>query len=54
MNGYTYGTDLQTVGYSTRGGSDDYIYDGRYSPYGVKYLQMTPEVGSDFGLLNLR
>ena len=27
-NGYTRGTDQQTVGYSTRGNSDDYAYDG--------------------------
>jgi hypothetical protein len=48
MNGYTYGTDLQTVGYSTRGGSDDYIYDGDTLLNGGKIFAMTPEVGSDF------
>lgn len=46
FNGYVYGTDLQTVGYSTRGNSDDYMYDGE--PIGIrpKIFAMTPEVGS--------
>jgi len=48
MNGYSYGTDLQTVGYSTRGGSDDYIYDGDTVANGGKIFAMTPEVGTDF------
>lgn len=43
-NGYTYGTDLQTVGYSTRGNSDDYLYDGDTTNRG-KIFAMTPEVG---------
>lgn len=43
-NHYTCGTDLQTVGYSTRGGSDDYMYDGDTLFIG-KIFAMTPEVG---------
>lgn len=43
-NGYEYGTDLQTVGYSTRGGADDYLYDGDIAGQG-KIFSMTPEVG---------
>jgi murein tripeptide amidase MpaA len=46
FNGYTYGTDLQTVGYSTRGNSDDYMYDGDLLLNGGKIFAMTPEVGS--------
>jgi hypothetical protein len=45
-NGYTYGTDLQTVGYSTRGNSDDYFYDGDILANHGKIFAMTPEVGS--------
>ena len=45
-NGYTYGTDMQTVGYSTRGNSDDYFYDGDVALNGGKILTMTPEVGT--------
>jgi carboxypeptidase T len=45
-NGYTYGTDLQTVGYSTRGNSDDYFYDGDTLSNHGKIFAMTPEVGS--------
>ncbi|MCE1187550.1 MAG: immune inhibitor A [Ignavibacteria bacterium] len=45
-NGYTPGTDLQTVGYSTRGGSLDYLYDGDLPGTG-KVFAMTLEVGSD-------
>ena len=45
-NGYTYGTDMQTVGYSTRGNSDDYFYDGDVALNGGKIFAMTPEVGS--------
>jgi len=45
-NGYTYGTDQQTVGYSTRGNSDDYFYDGDTSANHGKIFAMTPEVGS--------
>lgn len=48
FNGYTYGTDLQTVNYSTRGGSDDYIYDGDTVLNGGKIFAITQEVGSDF------
>ena len=45
-NNYTHGTDQQTVGYSTRGNSDDYFYDGDVSLNGGKIFAMTPEVGS--------
>ena len=45
-NGYTYGTDMQTVGYSTRGNSDDYFYDGDTVLNSGKIFAMTPEVGS--------
>ena len=45
-NGYGYGTDIQTVGYSTRGNSDDYFYDGDTLANGGKIFTMTPEVGS--------
>ncbi|MFZ1518486.1 MAG: M14 family zinc carboxypeptidase [Ignavibacteriaceae bacterium] len=45
-NGYTYGTDQQTVGYSTRGNSDDYFYDGDTVVNHGKIFAMTPEVGS--------
>ena len=45
-NGYTYGTDLQTVGYSTRGNSDDYSYDGDIVLNSGKIFAMTPEVGT--------
>lgn len=44
-NGYKYGTDQQTVGYATRGNSDDYMYDGDI-PNNGKIFAMTPEVGS--------
>jgi hypothetical protein len=47
-NGYLYGTDMQTVGYSTRGNSDDYFYDGDTVADGGKIFAMTPEVGTDF------
>ncbi len=42
-NRYSIGTDLQTVGYSTRGNSDDYFYSdsGKSRTYA-----MTPEVGT--------
>jgi len=49
MAGYTnsiYGTDEQTVGYSTRGSSDDYFYDGDTLHNG-KIISMTPEIGTD-------
>lgn len=45
-NGYDYGTDMQTVGYSTRGNSDDYFYDGDTVLNNGKIFAMTPEVGS--------
>ena len=45
-NGYTYGTDMQTVGYSTRGNSDDYFYDGDTVLNSGKIFAMTPEVGT--------
>src|SRR5574338_442858 len=46
FNGYTYGLDLDTVGYSTRGNSDDYFYDGDTVLNHGKIFAMTPEVGS--------
>lgn len=45
FNGYSPGTDMQTVGYSTRGNSDDFMYDGDLTTRG-KILAMTPEVGT--------
>lgn len=42
-NHYTNGTDLQTVNYSTRGNSDDYMYGDTTKP--ITYT-MTPEVGT--------
>jgi carboxypeptidase T len=42
-NHYTNGTDQQTVGYSTRGNSDDYMYGDTTKP--ITYA-MTPEVGT--------
>ncbi len=45
-NGYVCGTDIQTVGYSTRGNSDDYFYDGDTVLNSGKIFAMTPEVGS--------
>ncbi|MDZ7624268.1 MAG: hypothetical protein U5J96_07480 [Ignavibacteriaceae bacterium] len=45
-NSYTYGTDMQTVGYSTRGNSDDYFYDGDTVLNSGKIFAMTPEVGT--------
>ncbi|MCH8557457.1 MAG: T9SS type A sorting domain-containing protein [Balneolia bacterium] len=47
FNNYLYGTDQETVNYSTRGGADDWFYgfeegnDNR-----VNAISMTPEVGS--------
>ncbi len=46
FNGYVYGTDQQTVGYRTRGNSDDYMYDGEPVSIRPKIFAMTPEVGS--------
>ncbi len=45
-NGYATGTDMQTVGYSTRGNSDDFFYDGDTVANSGKIFAMTPEVGS--------
>ena len=42
-NHYTNGTDQQTVNYSTRGGSDDYMFGDTSKP--ITYA-MTPEVGT--------
>ncbi len=42
-NRYTAGTDLQTVAYSTRGNSDDYMFGDSTKS---KTWAMTPEVGS--------
>jgi hypothetical protein len=44
-NRYALGTDLQTVAYSTRGNSDDYMY-GDTSKSKTPTYSMTPEVGS--------
>ncbi|MCH8568509.1 MAG: T9SS type A sorting domain-containing protein [Balneolales bacterium] len=47
FNGYEHGTDVETVGYATRGGADDWFYgfesgnDNR-----VNAISMTPEVGN--------
>lgn len=43
-NRYAIGTDLQTVGYSTRGNSDDYMYGDTSKP---RTYAMTPEVGTN-------
>ena len=42
-NNYLIGTDQQTVNYSTRGNSDDYMYDGEQGREII--FAMTPEVG---------
>jgi hypothetical protein len=44
-NRYALGTDLQTVAYSTRGNSDDYMYGDTTNGKSPTY-SMTPEVGS--------
>ncbi len=44
-NHYTNGTDQQTVNYSTRGNSDDYMYGDTSGGKTVTYT-MTPEVGT--------
>ncbi|MCX6138857.1 MAG: M14 family zinc carboxypeptidase [Ignavibacteriales bacterium] len=45
VNHYTYGTGSQTVGYTTNGDSDDWMYgDTIQKP---KIFSMTPEVGND-------
>ncbi len=44
-NGYFAGLDLEAVGYSTRGNSDDYAYDGDTVANHGKIIAMTPEVG---------
>ena len=46
FNNYSQGTDQETVGYSTRGNSDDYLYDGDVALNGGKIFAMTPEVGN--------
>ena len=46
FNGYSAGTALQTVGYSVRGTSDDYAYDGDVVANSGKIFAMTPEVGT--------
>ncbi len=43
INRYAIGTDLQTVGYSTRGNSDDFMYGDSSKP---RTYAMTPEVGT--------
>ncbi len=42
-NRYSIGTDQQTVGYSTRGNSDDFMYGDTSKP---RAYSMTPEVGT--------
>lgn len=42
-NRYSIGTDMQTVGYSTRGNSDDYFYSDSAK---TRSYAMTPEVGT--------
>ncbi|MBS4027763.1 MAG: immune inhibitor A, partial [Ignavibacteriales bacterium] len=42
-NNYTNGTDQQTVNYSTRGNSDDYMFGDSTKP---RTFAMTPEVGT--------
>lgn len=46
FNEYNFGTDMQTVGYTTRGNSDDYFYDGDTISNSGKIFAMTPEVGT--------
>lgn len=43
VNRYVNGTDLQTVAYATRGGSDDYMYGDSTKP---RTYALTPEVGT--------
>ncbi|MBK9097204.1 MAG: T9SS type A sorting domain-containing protein [bacterium] len=45
-NGYLAGTAMETVGYSVRGTSDDYAYDGDILANKGKIFAMTPEVGT--------
>lgn len=42
FNRYKMGTDMQTVYYTTRGGSDDYLYGDTTKP---RTFAMTPEIG---------
>jgi hypothetical protein len=42
-NRYSIGTDMQTVGYSTRGNSDDFMYGDTSKP---RSYSMTPEIGT--------
>ncbi|AXJ01553.1 Por secretion system C-terminal sorting domain-containing protein [Cyclonatronum proteinivorum] len=47
-NNYVYGTDMETVGYATRGAADDWFYGLESSGgFGPSYnrISMTPEVG---------
>lgn len=47
-NNYQYGTDIQTVGYNTRGAADDWFYglEAGNPKDRVNAISMTPEVGS--------
>ncbi len=47
-NDYVYGTDMETVGYNTRGGADDWMYGQpiNYDEDRSRIISMTPEVGS--------
>ncbi|MBI2428262.1 MAG: immune inhibitor A [Ignavibacteriales bacterium] len=45
VNRYATGTDLQTVAYSTRGNSDDYMF-GDTSGAKIRTYALTPEVGA--------
>ncbi len=43
-NGYTYGNDMETVNYTTNGGSDNWMYaEQTFKP---KIISFTPEVGN--------
>lgn len=46
VNGYTYGTGDQTVGYLTNGDSDDWMYGEQVEK--PKIMSFTPEVGPSF------
>lgn len=46
-NNYEFGTDMETVGYNTRGAADDWFYGFEYSNPSkrMNIISMTPEVG---------
>jgi len=47
-NGYLYGTDIETVGYNTRGNADDWMYGKPDTVFTERsqIISMTPEVGN--------